>query len=80
MFKEISENHNLDVYNKLFYYITEAYDIRPSIAKQIISELPDFIEKRIKELEGSKVTIQVGPISPIPEDFGPVPETIDVLY
>ena len=80
MLKEITDTINPDVYHKLFYYISEAYDIRPSIAKQIISELPDFIEKRIKELDEPKVTVQLGPISPIPANFGPVPETIDSLY
>ena len=80
MLKEISDTINPDVYHKLYYYITEAYDIRPSIVKKIIPELPDFIEKRIKELDEPKVTVQLGPISPIPADFGPAPKTIDILY
>lgn len=69
-----------DLYTELYDYILDSFDARPSIAKTVIASLPGLMEKKIKELEESKVTIQVGPISPIPEDFGPVPKTIHTLY
>ena len=68
------------LYTELYDYITKNFDTRPSTAKRIITELPTIIEKLTKQIEGNS-TITIGnPISPIPEDFGPIPKTIDVLY
>lgn len=80
MLKEITDTLNPDVYNKLYNYISEAYDARPSTTKAIIASLPELIEKKIKEIEGGITITAGGQLSPIPEDFGPVPKTIDVLY
>ena len=78
MLKEITDTINPDVYFKLYYYISEAYDTRLSIVKQIIPELPDFIEKRIKEIEGGQ-TYTPGPsLNGIP--IVPCAKPIDVLY
>lgn len=70
------------LYHELYDYISLTFDARPSTTVKVIETLPDVIESMVNETEKSKqCTITTGDqLSPIPEDFGPVPKTIDVLY
>lgn len=70
------------LYNNLYTYIQNGFDARPSTTKKVIETLPAVIESMVNEIEnGKQQTINIdGRLSPIPEDFGPVPKTIDVLY
>ena len=67
-----------DLHTELYDYILDAFDTRPSTAKKIITKLPTIIETLSKQIEGN--TTIGDPSSPIPEDFGPAPKSINVLY
>lgn len=80
--KKITNQTHSTLYHLLYEYIQNAFDARPSTTVKVIETLPDVIESMVNETENSKqqtITIE-DPLSPIPEDFGPVPKTIDVLY
>lgn len=70
------------LYHELYNYIQNTFDARPSTTVKVIETLPAVIESMVNEIEnGKRRTINLdGQLSPIPEDFGPVPKTIDVLY
>lgn len=71
-----------NLHTELYNYIQKAYDARPSTTKKVIETLPAVIESMVNEIENCKKrTISLdGQLSPIPEDFGAVPKSIDVLY
>ena len=80
--QKITNQTRSTLYHELYDYIQNAFDARPSTTVKVIDTLPAVIESMVNDIENNKKqTITTGnPLSPIPEDFGPIPKTIDVLY
>lgn len=78
--QKITSQTRSTLYHELYDYIQNTFDARPSTTVKVIETLPAVIESLVKQIEsGTNITIG-GQLSPIPEDFGPIPKTIDVLY